>query len=469
MFFLVEKWVCFSQSFLRKNYQDLISMKKKIGKEKKSSKQLIVNNAEILSEKFFSFYFLPLFSEKFSKNLSADLVKKKDLYYKQKYFSISKFKFDNQKFFPERKKYFFLGNEPKTKNVCFPEIEREKIEIEPILKLLDFESGRNIKKNKKFFRNLENSKCLSGFQISTQKIESKNSEEFVDLFLNFKEKKNFSVKPEINFDGFDFSGSVIILNNNIFGRGIQAKTKFEIVKKFSDEKNLFISTTTEFISKKFFQKKIFLNHQKNSENAHSLKVSCLSKKKQIKSKHEIEVLSRKNDLNFKFLEKICCTSHNQFDLPEYSKIIFKAKKSLKSSNHISNNLKIYLNIKNSLGKFPGETRCNKFIFQTEFFHGNNSFFRDFFSANSFGKNLKKNIEYQNLFNNNFSKRSSLEFEKSFLSKNYNIFIFTEAFSHKSNLKIMTNIFFGFGFKIKKFFIFHFWVDKNGKNGLNFEF
>lgn len=433
-------------------------------KENFNSTKINVIHSENIPENFFCYYFYPLFFEKYNENLITNLISKNNLWYLQKKLFLSNFRHEKSSFLDNSNKFYFKGTEPKTKNICMIEIDKKQTSIETVLNYVKFKSGKNFKKDLKFLKNLKKSKTLSNIDISMKKVKNDESCEFFDVFLDFKEKKNLHLKPEINFDGFDFSTSIVFLNKILLGKWVESKTKIEFIKEISRKRKFFFSLKSSLNNRNFIGQKFFFNLEKTKENKSSFNFGLFSKKKNIAQEHDIRIVSKKNWEDVSIIDSFQLSSQNNYNIYPDDQISFKSQ--IKANcNHLSKkNLKFSLLIKNSLKGILGGKLGQNLTIRNELFRGNPSFVTDYFSDNSLGKNFKKNREKVQEGRQKFSKRSSFHIGKKFQEVNTSVFFFSESFSHKNNSKQFSNLFFGIGMKIQNLFAFHFWLDKTGNKG-----
>jgi hypothetical protein len=435
-----------------------------VGKKRNDFKIMSVKDSEIIPEFFFCYYFYPIFFEKYNKNLDKNLVSKNNLWYLQKDLFLSNFKYEKSSYLKNGNKLNYKGMEPKSKNICVTEIDKKQASIKTILNSIKFKSGKNFKKNITFLEDLKKTKTFSDIDVSVKTVKNEEFYDFFDIFLEFREKKSLYVKPEINFDGFDFSSSLIFLNKIFFGKLVESKTKIDFTKEISKKKKSFLSCNSSWKIKNFVPQKVFFNFEKTKENSSSFKFGLVSKKKDVVRARDFNIISKKNWENIDVIDSFQISSKNSYKIFQNDKISLKTQLNVDSDNQIKKNCKFSLLIKNSLKEIFEEKTTQKFIIQNELFYGSPCFLTDYFSNNSFGRNFKKNVNKTREKRASFSKRTSFYLEKKYQETDTSFFLFSESFSDKKKEKQFTNLFFGIGMKIQHLLTFHIWLDKNGNKG-----
>lgn len=432
--------------------------------EKNNLKMMSVKDSEIIPGFFFCYYFYPIFFEKYNKNLDKNLVSKNNLWYLQKDLFLSNFKYQKGSYSNFRNKLYFKGTEPKSKNICITEIDKKQASIIGILNSIKFKSGKDFKKNLSFLKNLKKTKTFSNIDVSVKKVKNEEFSEFFDIFLEFREKKRLYIKPEINFDGFDFSSSIIFLNKTFCGKWIDSRTKIDFSREISEKKKFFLSCSSNWKIKEFVPQKVFFNLEKTKENSSSFNFGLVSRKKDFVHAHDLKIISKKNWENIYIIDSFQLSSKNNYKIFQNDEISLKTQLNVDRDNLVKKNYKFSLLIKNSLKEIFEKKATQKSIMQNELFYGSPCFFTDYFSNNSFGKNFKRNMNRTQQRKENVSKRTSFFFEKKFQEADTSFFLFSESFSNTKEKKQFTNLFFGIGMKIQNLLKFHIWLDKNGNKG-----
>jgi hypothetical protein len=282
----------------------------------KKYNEIILKNCEIIPEYFllciFDFSLKNLINKK---QISKIILVNNDWYIREHYI----FSFIEQlsnNYTESLSQIYLLGHEPKVKNIKTN--GKKKTGVSVISRSLKIKPGIHFNWCTRAWEEFCDNKIFLDANISTKLLKTKDSNIFLDIYIDFNERNSFIIKPGITVENNNFFGIISTEKNNIFGQGINFSSNIS--------RNRFKDYYLSFEFKKFINptSKIFIFIEKINQNFQEkiIKIIKISDKK-IKNKIEM-IFSKENQY------KLSLQQNNQL----ISKVLFKYSQVKKIHNNL---------------------------------------------------------------------------------------------------------------------------------------